>query len=78
MFTERLMRLINLSKKGDAYVVKAQKLFRILGISIGSNFQEFIKKDGDHYWYTAEGKKVKPKNSRILDKWLKDHQRFIR
>lgn len=70
--------MINLSKKGDAYVVKAQKLFKIMGISIGSTFKEYKKENGDDSWYTIDGKKVDSRNSRILEKWLADHQRFIK
>lgn len=71
------MRLINLSKKGDTYVVKALQFFRILGINLWSNTAEFRKEDSSANWYNADSKKVGPRTSKILDKWLKDHQRFI-
>ena len=74
---DKIMKLINLSKKGDTYTVKAISASKIFGITLSNTVQEFIKPLGEEDWYNIEGRKVSQKKKFILDKWLKDHQRFI-
>ncbi|MCG9970361.1 hypothetical protein [Christiangramia crocea] len=71
------MKLINLSKKGEAYTAKAKTSFKLFGITFSSTVQEFIKPVSEENWYDFEGRKVSENKKIILNKWLKDHQRFI-
>ncbi|MCP9199950.1 hypothetical protein MKO06_08535 [Gramella sp. GC03-9] len=71
------MRLLSLSKSGDNYLVKARTIRRIFGITISTTVQEYINRVNENEWYSIEGKKITDYRKTQLDKWLKDHQRFI-
>lgn len=72
------MKLINISRTGDTYLVKTLIPYRIFGIQIASEIKEFKKSAKDKAWYTINGNKKASKVQRIkLEKWLKDHQKFI-
>lgn len=71
------MKLINLSKKGEMYSVKAQTSFKVFGFNISHTVQEFVRPFSEDNWYDLEGRKVSEKKASILNKWLRDHQRFI-
>lgn len=71
------MRLVNLSKKDDTYMVKAIIPFRILGLTIASPARVFIYQEKNNNWKTSKGGKVSKKKKMILNKWLRDHKRFI-
>lgn len=72
------MKLINISKTENSYLVKALIQYKIFGIQIGSEIKEFKKSTNDNAWYTLNGKKKASKGQRLkLEKWLKDHQKFI-
>lgn len=71
------MKLINLSKKDEGYKLRALILFKFLGITIFTTEREFLFKENEKTWYTSKGKKVSDNKRIMLDKWLKDHKRFI-
>ena len=71
------MRLLSLTKRGDSYMVKAKSFRKILGITVSTTVQEYIYPVNESNWYSIEGKIVNDFRKKQLDKWLKDHQRFI-
>ena len=71
------MRLINLSKKGDTYTVKAKTSYKLFGLTLSSTVQEYVKPVSEENWYDIQGKKTSEKKKMLLNKWLKDHKRFI-
>ncbi len=71
------MRLINLSKKGDTYTVKAKTSSKLFGLTLSSTVQEYVKPVSEENWYDIQGRKVSEKKKMLLNKWLKDHKRFI-
>lgn len=72
------MKLINISRTGDTYLVKTLISYRIFGIQIASEIKEFKKSSKDDNWYTVNGDQKASKGQRVkLEKWLKDHQKFI-
>lgn len=71
------MKLVNLSKQDGNYKLRALIPFKILGITLTNSVREFIYREKDSSWYTLKGKKVSKNKRMILDKWLKDHKRFI-
>ena len=72
------MKLINISKSGDTYVVKALHPVRILGIQIFSFVKIYRLSEDGNYWFEEKSKKKVSRYKIIkLEKWLKDHKKFI-
>ncbi|TBW26401.1 hypothetical protein [Gramella sp. KN1008] len=71
------MKLVNFSKKEDAYVAKAITSVKIFGISLSSTTQQFVKPLSEETWYDFKGHEVSENKQILLDKWLRDHQRFL-
>jgi len=71
------MKLITMSKTDTAYTVKARKTLRIAGQELKSNIMEYTFSLDRKEWYTSQGKKVSSNKKKYLNKWLKDHQKFI-
>lgn len=70
------MRLLSITRKDEAYKVKAEIERKFLGAFIGSRIREYTKKDKG--WYElGNGKPVTNEERRMLDRWLKDHRKFI-
>lgn len=71
------MKLVNLSKQDDTYKLRALIPYKLLGVTLTSTAREFIYREKEGSWYTSKGKKVSENKKMMLDKWLKDHKRFI-
>lgn len=72
------MRLVNISKVDDAYLIKASVPYKFLGIEFMASDRLYKKKENEDDWNEAEtGKKVPINRKLKLNKWLKDHQKFI-
>lgn len=72
------MKLINISRTDDGYLIKALISLKIFGIHIASLIREYTTSKDDNHWYDANShKKVSKRQKLKLDKWLKDHQKFI-
>lgn len=72
------MKLVNISKTGDVYIVKTMHPVRVLGFNIITNQRSYAFNEKEEYWYElATGKKVSKKKRSKLNKWLTDHKKFI-
>jgi len=72
------MKLIKVSKSENTYQIQALISYEVLGIPLPSKERSFIKQEGDNNWYNIKShKKVSEKRQLQLNKWLKDHQKFI-
>lgn len=72
------MRLVNISKVENAYLIKASVSYKFLGIEFMASDKFYKKKENENDWHEAKtGKKVPAKRKLKLNKWLKDHQKFI-
>lgn len=71
------MKLITLGKNKDSYTVKAKKSYKIGGQTLTTSIEEFICPIEQNEWYDIHGKKVSEKKQKLLNNWLKDHQKFI-
>ena len=72
------MKLINISKSGNTYTVKALHPVKIFGIQMFSYVKSYALSEDHKYWYEIKSdKKVSRSKSLKLNKWLKDHQKFI-
>lgn len=72
------MKMVSISKAEGSYKVKALHPFKIFGIQIMAT-EKFYKLSDDHTcWYRLDsGKKASHNKQMKLNKWLKDHQKFI-
>jgi len=72
------MKLIKVSKSDNAYEIQALISYEVLGIPLPSKERSFTKHESDTIWYNKKSqKKVSEKRQIQLNKWLKDHQKFI-
>ncbi|MBZ9730930.1 hypothetical protein LB467_14640 [Salegentibacter sp. JZCK2] len=72
------MRLVYLQNTDNAYVAKAEITLKAFGVAIGQKSKIYIRKDSENTWREEKtNKKVSPKDAAHLDKWLKDHQKFV-
>jgi len=72
------MKLIKVLKFNDRYEITALITYKFLKIQILSVEKVFIKKENKDYWQDAKNhEKVSVSNKLKLDRWLKDHQKFI-
>ncbi|PTX43000.1 hypothetical protein C8P64_1524 [Christiangramia gaetbulicola] len=72
------MKLINVSRNNEGYIVKALLSYRLLGLQLFSRVKVYELKESHNAWYEASSKKKVSKRKRLkLNKWLKDHQKFI-
>jgi len=72
------MKLVNIAKTGDTYEVKALDPVKIFGIQILATVNTYKLSDDHSFWYKVNSrKKVSGKKMLRLNKWLKDHQKFI-
>ena len=72
------MKMIKVSKSDNVYEIQALISYEVLGILLPSKKRSFIKQEGDNKWYNKKSqKKVSEKRQLQLNKWLKDHQKFI-
>ncbi|SDR76828.1 hypothetical protein [Gramella sp. MAR_2010_147] len=72
------MKLIKVSQTRDAYEVKVLISYRLFGIRIFSTEKSFVKKYNHDEWYQKDDhSKASQEKKMKLDKWLKDHQKFI-
>ena len=71
------MKLVNISKSDEKYIIKALITYKVLGISLFSSVKSYAYNE-EKDWYELKTGKT-PSKSKILklDKWLKDHQKFI-
>ena len=58
-------------------MVKAKTFKRFLGLTLSTTVEEYICPENEDSWYNIEGKKVVNFKKKQLDRWLKDHKRFI-
>ena len=73
-----MMKLVNISKSGENYFVKALHQSKIFGMHIFSKVKTYkLSKDESNWYLLDSGKKVSERKKAKLDKWLKDHQKFI-
>ncbi len=72
------MQLVNISKTGDTYTVKALKTFKLLGLQLFSKVTSYTISPQDKDWCAADkAGDISEKTKIKLNKWLRDHQRFI-
>lgn len=71
------MKLITLGKNKDSYIIKARKSYKFAGLTFKTTVQEFSCPIDEKDWYNIHGKKISEKNKKLLNSWLKDHQKFI-
>ena len=71
------MKLITLGKNKDSYTVKAKKSYKIAGLTLTTTVEEFTCPIDQKEWYDINRKKVSAKKKKLLNSWLKDHQKFI-
>lgn len=72
------MKLINVSRNNEGYIVKALLNYRFLGLQLFSRIEVYELTESNNTWYEASGGKKVSKRKRLkLNKWLKDHQKFI-
>lgn len=72
------MKLINISKTSDTYIVKAFHPFKILGFQFYTKVKSYKYDYDSKEWQEVDGKKEVAKEYQIkLNRWLEDHQKFI-
>lgn len=71
------MKLITLGKNKDSYIIKATKSYKFAGQTFKTTVQEFSRPLNEQDWYDIHGKKISGKKQKLLNSWLKDHQKFI-
>ncbi len=72
------MRLVNISKSGENYLIKASHYIKVLGIEIYSKVKTYKLTNNEKQWQRlGSSKKVSSRKTAKLNKWLKDHQKFI-
>ncbi|MDX1471415.1 MAG: hypothetical protein R3213_07955 [Flavobacteriaceae bacterium] len=71
------MKLINLGKSEEGYNAKAVSSYKISGITNNKVVQRYKKPFDANNWFNINGKIVTERKKRILNKWLKEHKKFI-
>ena len=72
------MRLINVSRINNAYLIQAMISIKFFGIKFFSHTKYYVKEVENNSWYEAKtGNKVSEFEETKLNKWLKEHQKFI-
>ncbi len=72
------MKLINVSRNNEVYSIKTLHSYRLLGLQFLSRVKVYVLNESNTAWYEASSrKKVSEKKALKLNKWLKDHQKFI-
>ena len=73
------MRLINVSRINNEYLIQAMLSVKNFGINFFSHTKYYLKEVKDNRWYEAKtGNKVSEFEQTKLNKWLRDHQKFIK
>ncbi|MGY5846632.1 hypothetical protein ACW6QP_04370 [Salegentibacter sp. HM20] len=72
------MKLLRITKQGENYKVRSEVPVRVLGISLGTRLVDYLYLTSENKWVLAVSKKPAGKFAqKKLNKWLKDHKRFI-
>lgn len=72
------MKMINISRNGDNYIIKTINSTRVLGKDMFSKNKSYKQNKNDEEWYELSSEKAVSAEKKIkLDRWLKDHQKFI-
>lgn len=72
------MKMINISRNGDQYIIKTINSTKVLGMDLLQKNKSYQKKVDEEEWFElSSGKTVSAQKKLKLDKWLKDHQKFI-
>jgi len=72
------MKLIKVLKTNNTYEIKTLITYRFLNIRFLSLEKSFIKNKEENSWIETKSHKRAPKEKELkLDKWLKNHQKFI-
>ncbi|WP_037314703.1 hypothetical protein [Salegentibacter sp. Hel_I_6] len=72
------MRLVYLQNIDDAYVAKAEISVKAFGLSVRRKTKIFTRKTSENIWREEKSNKIASKReTAFLNKWLKDHQKFI-
>ncbi|MUP42876.1 hypothetical protein [Christiangramia aestuarii] len=71
------MKLVNISKPEDTYIVKVLHTYKLFGLSLSSYVKAYACSNDENWYEVKNGKKVSRNKSVKLNKWLKDHQKFI-
>jgi len=72
------MNLVNISKEERGYKIKSIKYIKLLGTSIYSSHNTFSKEFGKDQWINEKNNKPASEPEAVkLDKWLRDHKKFI-
>ena len=72
------MKMINISRNADHYIIKTIDSVRMLGKDMFSRNKTYQKKFSDDTWYESNSDKAVSEQKKLkLDKWLKDHRKFI-
>ncbi|MDR5590346.1 hypothetical protein [Christiangramia sp. SM2212] len=72
------MKLIKVLKTSNGYEVKTLLTYKFFGKQFFSREQTFVKSEEEEYWTVpGTGSKVSMEKQLRLEKWLKDHRKFI-
>ncbi|WP_298247075.1 hypothetical protein [uncultured Christiangramia sp.] len=72
------MNLVNISKEENCYKIKSVKYVKVFGTTLYSYDKIFVKQTESNQWINKNtNKEATQAESLKLDKWLKDHQKFI-
>lgn len=72
------MRLLKVIETKDSYTLQTVKALKFLGVKIFSRKVDFQKpKDKDIWSNCSTGKKASRKDSKKLDFWIDEHNRFV-
>jgi len=72
------MNLVNISKEESCYKIKSVKYVKVFGVTLYSYDKLFVKETESAQWINVNtNKKASQAESIKLNKWLKDHRKFI-
>ena len=72
------MNLVNISKEESCYKIKSVKYVKVFGVTLYSYDKLFVKETESAQWINQNTKKKATQaESFKLNKWLKDHRKFI-
>lgn len=72
------MKMINVSREGDKYLIKTINSIKIFGHDIISWTKLYARDSENKEWYEIPSRKSPNEEKRVkLDRWLKSHQKFI-
>ncbi len=72
------MQLINILKTGETYQINALHTVKLLGVNLFSRSRSYSFSEENNEWYEIKsGKRISSQAEIKLNKWLKDHQKFI-